>query len=207
MKTFKAHLEEACWKGYKAIGVKDKGGRKVPNCVPVSKEEVELDETKDHTEYEDPHMAVNQLRSIIHNAQEMLDLIGDDSDLPEWIESKITLAEDYLMTSSNYMRSEMKESYEHLDEKSPAWQRKAGKNPEGGLNKKGVASYRREHPGSKLKTAVTTKPSKLDPDSKSAKRRKSFCARMSGMKKKLTSSKTASDPDSRINKSLRKWNC
>ena len=94
-----------------------------------------------------------------------------------------------------------------LDEKSAAWQRKEGKNPEGGLNKKGVASYRRENPGSKLQTAVTTKPSKLDPDSKAAKRRKSFCARMSGMKKKLTSSETANDPDSRINKSLRKWNC
>ena len=91
--------------------------------------------------------------------------------------------------------------------KSPAWQRKAGKNPAGGLNAKGVASYRRENPGSKLKTAVTTKPSKLDPDSKDAKRRKSFCSRMSGMKKKLTSSKTANDPQSRINKSLRKWNC
>jgi len=91
--------------------------------------------------------------------------------------------------------------------KSPAWQRKEGKNPSGGLNAKGVASYRRENPGSKLKTAVTTKPSKLDPDSKAAKRRKSFCARMEGMKKKLTSSKTAKDPNSRINKSLRKWNC
>ena len=91
--------------------------------------------------------------------------------------------------------------------KSAAWQRKEGKNPSGGLNAKGVASYRRENPGSKLKTAVTTKPSKLDPDSKDAKRRKSFCARMSGMKKKLTSSKTANDPNSRINKSLRKWNC
>jgi len=91
--------------------------------------------------------------------------------------------------------------------KSPAWQRKAGKNPSGGLNAKGVASYRRENPGSKLKTAVTTKPSKLDPDSKPAKRRKSFCSRMEGMKKKLTSSKTANDPNSRINKSLRKWNC
>ncbi len=91
--------------------------------------------------------------------------------------------------------------------KSPAWQRKEGKNPSGGLNAKGVASYRRENPGSKLKTAVTTKPSKLDPDSKSAKRRKSFCSRMEGMKKKLTSAKTAKDPQSRINKSLRKWNC
>ena len=91
--------------------------------------------------------------------------------------------------------------------KSPAWQRKAGKNPEGGLNKKGVASYRAANPGSKLKTAVTTKPSKLKKGSKSANRRKSFCARMSGMKKRLTGAKTANDPNSRINKALRKWNC
>lgn len=88
-----------------------------------------------------------------------------------------------------------------------AWQKKAGKNPSGGLNKKGVESYRRENPGSKLKTAVTTKPSKLKKGSKAAKRRKSFCARMGGMKKRLTSKKTASNPDSRINKALRKWNC
>jgi hypothetical protein len=93
------------------------------------------------------------------------------------------------------------------EKKSPAWQRKAGKNPEGGLNRKGVASYRAANPGSKLKTAVTTKPSKLKKGSKAASRRKSFCARMSGMKKRLTSKKTANDPDSRINKSLRKWNC
>jgi hypothetical protein len=91
--------------------------------------------------------------------------------------------------------------------KTAAWTRKEGKSESGGLNKKGVESYRRENPGSQLKTAVTTKPSKLKPGSKSAKRRASFCSRMSGMKKKLTSSKTAKDPDSRINKSLRKWNC
>ena len=65
-----------------------------------------------------------------------------------------------------------------------AWTRKAGKNPEGGLNKKGVASYRAENPGSKLKMAVTTPPSKLKAGSKSANRRKSFCARIiSGMGK------------------------
>lgn len=88
-----------------------------------------------------------------------------------------------------------------------AWQKKSGKNKNGGLNKKGVASYRKSHPGSKLQTAVTTKPSKLKPGSKAAKRRKSFCARMKGMKKHNTSGKTAHDPDSRINKSLRKWHC
>jgi len=91
--------------------------------------------------------------------------------------------------------------------KSPAWTRKEGKSESGGLNAKGVASYRKANPGSKLKTAVTKKPSELKKGSKAANRRKSFCARMQGMKKRNTSSKTANDPDSRINKSLRKWNC
>lgn len=88
-----------------------------------------------------------------------------------------------------------------------AWQTKKGKNKNGGLNKKGVASYRRSHPGSKLQTAVTTKPSKLKKGSKASKRRKSFCARMKGMKKSRTGAKTKRDPNSRINKALRKWNC
>jgi hypothetical protein len=96
---------------------------------------------------------------------------------------------------------------ESIMEKSPAWQRAAGKDPEGGLNRKGIASYRSANPGSKLSMAVTTKPSKLKRGSKAWNRRKSFCARMSGMKRRLTSAKTARDPDSRINKSLRKWNC
>ena len=88
---------------------------------------------------------------------------------------------------------------------TPAWQRKEGQNPKGGLNAKGRASAKAQ--GHNLKPPVTTPPSKLDPDSKSANRRKSFCSRMSGMKDKLTSAKTANDPNSRINKSLRKWNC
>lgn len=104
-------------------------------------------------------------------------------------------------------RYKVKEEIEQFDEASPAWQRKEGKSASGGLNRKGIASYRKANPGSKLSMAVTTKPSKLKPGSKAANRRKSFCARMSGMKKRLTSAKTAKDPNSRINKSLRKWNC
>jgi hypothetical protein len=79
-----------------------------------------------------------------------------------------------------------------------AWTRKEGKKKSGGLNEKGRKSYERENPGSDLKA-----PSKKVGNP----RRASFCARMKGMKKKLTSKKTASDPDSRINKSLRAWNC
>jgi hypothetical protein len=88
--------------------------------------------------------------------------------------------------------------------KTAAWTRKEGKNPTGGLNAKGVASYRRETPGSKLKIAVTTKPSKLDPDSKAAKRRKSFCARMSGVKGPMKDEKGR---PTRKALSLKKWNC
>lgn len=80
--------------------------------------------------------------------------------------------------------------------KSPAWQRKEGKSPSGGLNAKGRASYNRA-------TGGNLKP----PQPEGGSRKKSFCARMEGMKRKLTSSKTANDPDSRINKSLRKWKC
>lgn len=89
--------------------------------------------------------------------------------------------------------------------KSPAWQRKEGKNPKGGLNAKGRASYNKKakaegKPGLK-------KPAPNPKNEKDSARRKSFCARMKGMKKKNTSSKTANDPNSRINKSLRAWNC
>ena len=86
----------------------------------------------------------------------------------------------------------------HIMAKSPAWTRKEGKNPKGGLNAKGRASYNKANPG---------KPGLKAPQPEGGSRRDSFCARMSGMKKKLTSAKTANDPDSRINKSLRAWNC
>ena len=88
---------------------------------------------------------------------------------------------------------------------TPAWTRKEGKNQTGGLNAKGVASYRAANPGSKLKMAVTTKPSKLDPDSKDAKRRKSFCARSAGQMAKFP--KAAKDPESRLRLARKKWNC
>lgn len=79
--------------------------------------------------------------------------------------------------------------------KTPAWQRKEGKSPTGGLNAKGRASAKKQ--GMNLKA----------PQPEGGSRKDSFCARMMGMKKKLTSEKTAKDPDSRINKSLKKWKC
>jgi len=88
--------------------------------------------------------------------------------------------------------------------KTAAWTRKEGKSATGGLNAKGVASYRKENPGSKLQTAVTKKPSELKPGSKDANRRKSFCARMSGMPGPM---KKPNGEPTRKKLALDKWNC
>lgn len=100
------------------------------------------------------------------------------------------------------------EDFESVDDtelfETAAWRRSAGKSKSGGLNAKGVASYRRENPGSKLQTAVTTKPSKLKKGSKAAKRRKSFCARMGGVKGPM---KKPNGKPTRKALALRKWNC
>ena len=117
--------------------------------------------------------------------QDQLDKVYPGSKISTYRVSDIKPGEQFLQTEDT-----------ELEEGTPAWQRKEGKSESGGLNAKGVASYRAANPGSKLKTAVTTKPSKLKKGSKAANRRKSFCARMKGMKKRLTSAKTARDPDS-----------
>jgi len=98
-------------------------------------------------------------------------------------------------------------NYGYIGEaKTPAWARNEGKDlVKGGLNRKGIASYRRENPGSKLSMAVTTKPSKLKKGSKAWKRRKSFCSRSAGQMRMWP--KAAKDPNSRLRQARRKWNC
>jgi hypothetical protein len=98
-------------------------------------------------------------------------------------------------------------NYGYIGEaKTPAWSRNEGKDlKKGGLNRKGIASYRREHPGSHLSMAVTTKPSKLKKGSKAWNRRKSFCSRSAGQMKMWP--KAAKDPNSRLRQARQKWNC
>jgi len=103
--------------------------------------------------------------------------------------------------SKNYLTNSKKIGEEVEIEED--WQKENRKDKTDGLSQKAVNAYRRENPGSNLQTAVTEKK----PTGKRASRRKNFCSRMSGMKSKLTSAKTARDPDSRINKALRRWNC
>lgn len=132
---------------------------------------------------------------------------GIDPEINEMYEAMDQLAEE--MAAKKGISADLVwESFEALDDnmlyETAAWRRKEGKSKKGGLNAKGVASYRRENPGSKLQTAVTTKPSKLKPGSKAAKRRKSFCARMSGVK---GPAKKPNGEPTRKTLALRKWNC
>lgn len=112
-------------------------------------------------------------------------------------ESFEAMPDHLLWTTAQYQLQQLNED----------WQKVNKRDKTDGMSRKAVKAYRRENPGSKLKTAVTTKPSKLKKGGKAAKRRKSFCARMSGMKRAHAGAKTKRDPDSPINKALRRWNC
>jgi hypothetical protein len=191
----------------------------------------------DKGEYDyEGQMARTQLQTILRNSKDLIDMLSDEDNMPEWVQSKITLAQDYITCVRDYLQSkeELEEQFDVIEEyimelaeankidPESIWEtlesvddnelleyaidKKGYKSSTGGLTQKGVDAYNAKT-GGHLKTAVTTKPSKLKPGSKAANRRKSFCARMGGMKKRLTSAKTARDPDSRINKALRKWNC
>lgn len=161
-------------------------------------------------------MASNELKSIHGDAKKLLMLVqryGEQGNLEAWQQSKITKAADYLNSVLQSIGGEQgvaegDDYFAHLENMlNEDWQKVNKKDKTDGMSSKAVKAYRRENPGSKLKTAVTTKPSKLKKGSKSAKRRKSFCARMSGMKKAHAGAKTKRDPDSPINKALRRWNC
>ena len=283
--------EDPCWKGYTQVGMKNKGGKKVPNCVPskakgYKKEEVEIEEAvrlpatngniisvilswrgrSYMTKMFFPQVKMPSRREVTDQIQKVYPgatilqynlaglepgqpliqvsdksknyllnnkTIGEETEVSEvvyesgdyWhpdpkkdsaisgVGNKMRSREDRgqdtsaqtkpdysnrLKPGETYMQfSKRKQAERTQKEEVAAWQRKEGKNQKGGLNEKGRKSYERENPGSDLKA----------PQPEGGSRRDSFCARMKGMKKKLTSAKTANDPDSRINKSLRAWNC
>jgi pyrimidine deaminase RibD-like protein len=131
---------------------------------------------------------------------------GKQQSMVQWDVKDPTTGKSY--TGTNYIDPEGNaDTQTNYDQISEDWNKVNHHDHTDGLSRKAVNAYRREHPGSKLKTAVTTKPSKLKKGSKSAKRRASFCARMSGMKKHRAGAKTKRDPDSPINKALRRWHC
>jgi hypothetical protein len=235
-------VDEACWKGYTQKGMKKKGNKVVPNCVPVGEEKIEestrvpaqngnvylvgftwkgkymmmrlfFPEVK-RPSREDVQSALNKVYpgcfvqrfdlTEYQPSEPTLNVgVKEGSELKYCPKCKKLETRSDCAYGGSYWDSNAKEVSTNEDgsmevSEGAAWTRKEGQNKEGGLNEKGRKSYEAENPGSDLKA-----PSKKVGN----KRRASFCARMKGMKKKLTSKKTASDPDSRINKSLRAWNC
>lgn len=227
---------DPCWDTHKQVGMKKKGGKMVPNCVPKN-ESVTLEKANGKEFAEVIDLITNadlgttmseavQMRSEMGNMyivtftwraqMKLLKIFFPEVRKPSKMEVEMAINKIYpgarvrsFYIIDNPKNDEMYlnvgpvDKYAEFDEETEieegaAWTKKSGKNPSGGLNEKGRKSYERENPGSDLKA-----PSKKVGN----KRRASFCARMKGMKKKLTSSKTANDPDSRINKSLRAWNC
>jgi hypothetical protein len=149
-------------------------------------------------------MAQGEIREIIRNAVKIKEKLDSGTSLDGWMYSYVTTSNDRLNSVAEQIGNPNIDE-EELEE-GENWSKHNNKRV-GGMSKKSVSSYRRSHPGSKIQTAVTTKPSKLKKGSKAAARRKSFCARMRGMKKHRTGAKTAHDPNSNINKSLRRWHC
>ena len=175
-----------------AIAMKEKGQK--PKNEGYAMEDEQID-----------GMAQGEIREIIKNAVHIKNQLDNGVSLDGWMYSFVTVSNDKLNSVAEQIGNPNISDEEDLDE-GETWAKH--NNPRaGGMSKKSVSSYRRSHPGSKIQTAVTTKPSKLKKGSKAAARRKSFCARMRGMKKHRTGAKTAHDPNSNINKSLRRWHC
>ena len=250
---------DPCWTGYKQVGMKNKNGKQVPNCVPVKEEEITelsaktlksftqaivkkdpstvlskhpigdtirrkkalnlaLDKIRPQSAIRQPKVAANEeytgAEKVSKNSDDASSRFVGTTSLTDVYKNQTPGQS--LKTIKRVVRESLMECGGNCDcgckpkkeiEENESWQKSKYKSDKGGLTQAGVDAFRREHPGSKLKTAVTTEPSKLKAGSKPANRRKSFCARMGGMKKRLTSAKTARDPDSRINKALRKWHC
>jgi len=255
-----------CWPGKHAEGTKrGKNGGQVRNCVPNESEEggnildkqlKDIDPV-DHGD-DEGHFVKNQIHTMLRVLTHLENAIGDDEDLPEWVEMKISQAQGMIVGVMDYMISDKEQEVEHqtgqdalmkeefdlieriiedlaasngvdseviwedlesLDDdelyvfattstimETEAWQKANNRDRTNGMSRKAVKAYRREHPGSKLQTAVTTKPSKLKKGSKASKRRKSYCSRSKGQMK-MHNISCAKTPDKAICKARRRWNC
>jgi uncharacterized membrane protein (UPF0127 family) len=191
-------LNEKCWPGYEKKGMKTMFGKRYPNCVKKTKKE-EVEHVEEAVRI--PAKTGNLVDTYFNfrGKYYMLKMFFPQVSVPKRSDVQDQISKVYPGAKLlSYKVSEYEPGEPILHAEGAAWTKKEGKNKSGGLNEKGRKSYERENPGSDLKA-----PSKKVGNP----RRASFCARMKGMKKKLTSSKTANDPDSRINKSLRAWNC
>jgi hypothetical protein len=207
MKRYKDFIEERCWSGYKPVP-----GKKPYSPGSCVKEDVitEGRPSQQHPlEGHDYHRKSDaELRYIAKDAHEAAEAMKSHNTRAEnkYRDQANDSATVRYWRQKNGMPDWYKKKYGHIKEESEIqedWQKVNKADKTDGLSQKAVNAYRRENPGSKLQTAVTEK----NPTGKRASRRKSFCSRMGGMKKRLTNPENARDPDSPINKALRRWNC
>ncbi len=238
-------MKEACWTGYKQVGMKKKGKKIVPNCVPASEETIQDLNGNTFAEVIDliKPEPIKGFKSQVEEATRLqqtgnviaatlswrgkyysLKMFFPQTKLPTHKEisdelqkvypgcivlyhavSEIQPGQPLIQPFGLHGGSLAKPgpSKNYVKTMGEDWQKVNRQDKTDGLSPAAVKAYRRENPGSKLQTAVTEK----NPEGKRAKRRASFCRRMKGMKSKLTSAETSRDPDSRINKALRRWNC
>ena len=233
-KKEETEIGEACWKGYEKKGMKTMFGKRYPNCVKkTKKEEIEITDAygetyavvQDIVKPEPLKPSINAIDYDTYDIDKMTEAVRLQAKTGNLVDTVFRFRSSTIMLKmffpqisvpkksdvqdqinkvypgaklQSYRVTDYEPGEPVLHAEGAAWTKKSGKNKEGGLNEKGRKSYEKENPGSDLKA-----PSKKVGNP----RRASFCARMKGMKSKLTSAKTARDPDSRINKSLRKWNC
>jgi len=216
-------MDEECWDGYKQVGMKKKGKKLVPNCVP--EETIEdannntFAEVVDLIEPEPIKGFKSQIEEVTRIPSKTGNIIlttfvwrgkyyGMKLFFPQISKPNRSEVQDQInkvypgAKVQTFYVSDIKPGEQFL-QVSEDWQSVNRKDKTDGLSQKAVDAYRRENPGSKLQTAVTEKK----PTGKRAARRKSFCSRIEGMNKRLPAAETARDPDSRINKALRRWNC
>jgi hypothetical protein len=199
----KQRLDPKCWKGKHKEGTKIKGGVRVNNCVPNESVEeasspaqqaaIAINMKKHHKKPKNESLELSEEFDMIEN---IIEQIADQNavDVELVWEDLETLSDDEL-----YVFAVTQPVLED-------WQKVNKKDKTDGMSKKAVNAYRREHPGSKLKTAVTTKPSKLKRGSKASKRRSSYCSRSAGQKK-MHHIDCSETPDKAICKARRRWNC
>jgi hypothetical protein len=171
-----------CWPGHRKVGTQPgtgkNAGKRVNDCEKIKKED--LDEL--HQEFDMIEEMINYIAAQ-HSVD--VELVWEDL-------STLTDDELYVFAVTQPVNED--------------WQKANKRDKTDGMSRKAVKAYRRENPGSKLKTAVTTKPSKLKKGGKASKRRKSYCSRSRGQMK-MHSISCAKTPDKAICKARRRWNC
>ena len=231
----KQRLDPKCWKGKHKEGTKIKGGVRVNNCVPnESVAEGSVKDINDIVEKYCAQQGItrNDLTNYdVKQLSKLSDLptyyirdqliktspgITENTELVkefDLIESIIESIADHNGVDAELVWEDLESLTEDelyafavTSQLNEDWQKANNKDKTDGMSKKAVKTYRREHPGSKLQTAVTTKPSKLKKGSKASKRRKSYCSRSKGQMN-MHNISCAKTPDKAICKARRRWNC